>query len=215
LIRDNRWFKILGYNTFEQWVESPDIDIDRSSAYRYIRLYEVYVESGAFELSEIQDKSVSKLEILIPYVDPTSDNWRKRKKELLGYLDLPRAELVKHLNNALDDRRYGNGRTDKNAQRGMAIQADVKIDEGKLEKLRQADDEFERATKVERRSEPERSIEEVSDVQTKKKLGLSGWYELVPMKQPPERGIGRVIEGVYITTEQVVVQGNRIFVNVE
>jgi hypothetical protein len=213
-IRDNRWYKALGYDTFEDWSESPDIDIDRSSSYRYIKLFEVFVDSGAFELSEVEDKSISKLEILIPYVHPKHKDWNDRKVELLELLSLSRKDLTKALNERGDSRYAVAPSSNRNAAGSMAVGASYQVSDDTPQKpstsksSKEADRTFDEVVK------PKSAGESVSATEATKKLGLSGWYEMVPTAEPPS-GKGKVSKGVYITTESVIVTGNRIFVNVE
>lgn len=215
-IRDNRWHKALGYDTFETWAESPDIDIDRSSAYRYIKLFEVYVESGAFELDEICGQSISKLEVLIPRVKPGEANWKDRKLVVLGLLQLSRKDLIDTLNSQ-GDTRYAP--SNRNAAGSMAVGAKYEVSDdapqsrkpATSKSSKEADATFDEVVKS---SKAETAGETVPASEATKKLGLSGWYEMVPTAEPPS-GKGKVSKGVFITTESVIVTGNRIFVNVE
>ena len=201
------------------WAESPDINIDRSTSYRYIRLFEVYVDSGAFELSEVQDKSISKLEALIPYVvDLKAKDWPDRKAQLLSLCALSRKHLIETLNGA-GDNRYApvqSSASNRNAAGSMAVTAGYEVtNDGSLtesHKLSKASKDADAAF-----SEvvaPAKTEEVVPSAEATKKIGLSGWYEMVPTAEPPS-GKGKVSKGVFITTESVIVTGNRIFVNVE
>lgn len=208
-IRDNRWYKVLGANSFEEWVESPEIDIEHNTAYRYARLYERYIESGAFTVEEIADKSMSKLDMLVEYVDTERKDWAKRKQKLLGYLDLTRADLVIALNGTSDEKeKPESGKPDVNGKAGMAVDAKyetVPADNPETnERNVAADLDFTKAVP--------KDGETVPVTPSDKKLGLNGWYELVPCTDAPETG--RVIGNVVLNTESVVISGNRLFVNV-
>ena len=69
-IRDNSYYKLLGYNDFEEWCESPEIDFSRTTAWRYITLVEKIIESGLYTLEEIEDKSLYKLVAIASHATP-------------------------------------------------------------------------------------------------------------------------------------------------
>jgi len=198
-IRDNRWYKLLGFDTFDSWVESPEIDIDRSTAYRYMKLLEVFVLSGAFKLEEVSDKSLSKLELLIPHIDMESSDWPKRKRKLLGYLDLTRKDLVITLN--------GNGseKSDVNARAGFAVEQPKSA--AQKAKNKGADESFDQAV-----PETEEGGVEAAAAIPNKKLGLSGWFELLPVPDPPDSG--RFLDNVALNTQNVLIAGNKVFINI-
>lgn len=205
-IRDNRWYKILGHNDFQEWVESPEIDIDRATAYRYIKLYEAYIVSGAFTIEELEDRSTSKMEILLPYVDVQSDDWRNRKVKLLGLMELSRADLVEHLNRELSDNRYALPKN--NGEITNATFEDVPASSAKPRRAEHdaADDVVANAVEV----AGDRTI---PHSEVKKRLNLSGWYELVPVDKPV--GEGKEIHGAVIQTQVVMFQGSKVFANIE
>ena len=207
-IRDNRWYKVLGANSFEEWVESPEIDIEHNTAYRYARLYERFIESGAFKVEEIADKSLSKLDMLVEYVDPARADWSKRKKKLLGYLDLTRADLAIALNGNGSRRESATLKVDVNGKKGMAVEARYEnVSAEKQEENTAADLDFTKA--VPKNGE---KVEDFSVTPSEKRLGLNGWYELVPCTDAPESG--RLIDNVVLNTDSVIISGNRLFVNV-
>ncbi|MFH0989914.1 MAG: hypothetical protein V1799_07855 [bacterium] len=208
-IRDNRWYKVLGFNSFSEWTENSDVDIERATAYRYIKIFEVYIESGAFTESEVAGRSISKLEIIIPYVDVQGKGWNKTKAKLLGLLDLTRVDLVKSLNEQ-GDTRYN---SPHNAKGGFVVDAKYSVDEKSGTSARNQEQERTDREVVSIANSNEKGKTEVSLTEATKKIGLSGWYEMIATAEPAQRG--REIKGVYITTEKVVVSGNRIFINVE
>jgi len=60
-IRDNTYYKALGYDDFANWLGSPEIDFSRRTAYYYIGIVEKLLDSGLYSLEEIEDKSLYKL----------------------------------------------------------------------------------------------------------------------------------------------------------
>lgn len=199
-IFDNRQHKILGFDSFEAWSESPQIDIDRSSSYRYVKLYKVFIASGAFTIEELQDKGISKLEVVLQRVDPSAPNWSEIKQQILQDLVLTRKELILLTNDgrislqrAADEARTVDARFEvmKGSESESEVVATVKGDK-KINK---------------NESQPKRSVN------PQKSLGIAGWYELVPMDEKPSHG--KTVAGVYLNAAKVVVSGTKIFVDIE
>ncbi|RQW00244.1 MAG: hypothetical protein EH225_10550 [Calditrichaeota bacterium] len=61
MVRENSYYKALGYDDFTNWLNSPEIDFSRGTAYRYIEVVEKLLDSGIYTLEEIEDKSLYKL----------------------------------------------------------------------------------------------------------------------------------------------------------
>ncbi len=218
-VRDNRWFKLYGYESFESWLSSPEIDVDKSNAYRYIKVLERCVLTGAFTKDELYDKSISKIEMLLPYITPDEKGWVKRKKEVEGMLDLSRIDLTLHLNEQMADTRYTPPeRQPKNAlaQRGTVTDAEfIDISDAKKKsteasrdtapaKTTDADAAFTVAVGAMR-------IVSASDV--KKELALGGWYKLVA--EEPSTGRGKEYASVTIHAAKVKRVGSEIYIDIE
>ena len=215
-VRDNRWYKIYGYDDFNSWLESPEVDFDRAVAYRHIRILEVFILTGAFTKDELYNKAISKLEILIPYVTPREKGWAKMKKEIFGMLDLTRVDLTTYLNEQKEDNRYTPERetsvtknkvTDAEFEEVSEAKAHSKEATGRSlhrEMLEEADAKFEVAEKVEK-------VVSTNDV--KKQLGLGGWYKLVAVEM--EEDAGKVFKGLTLHVATAKKRGSDIFIDIE
>ncbi len=219
-VRDNRWFKLYGYDSFESWLSSPEIDVDKSTAYRYIKVLERCVLTGAFTKDELYERSISKIEMLLPYITPNEKGWTKKKREVEGWLDLSRVDLAIHLNEKLDDSRYTAERQPQQLpQRGTVTDAQfTEISDAKKNstessrdtapsKKNHADAAFAEATQM---LETKRIVS-TSDV--KKELGLGGWYKLVA--EEPGTGRGKEFASVTLHAAKVKKVGSDIFVDIE
>lgn len=213
-VRDNRWYKIYGYDDFNSWLESPEVDFDRAVAYRHIRILEVFILTGAFTKDELYNKAISKLEILIPYVTPKEKGWAKAKKEIFGMLELTRVDLTIHLNEMKEDTRYKPERlpaskdTVTDGQFEEVSEARTHSKETHHKKmLEEADAKFEAATKAQK-------VEKiVSTNDVKKQLGLGGWYKLVAVDM--EEDAGKVFKGLTLHVATAKKRGSDIFIDIE
>lgn len=62
-VRDERFYKVYGFDSFEKWIEDETgLDMDRGTGYRWMQIYEVYVESGLFSIEELTERSIYKLQ---------------------------------------------------------------------------------------------------------------------------------------------------------
>ena len=197
-----RQYKILGFDTFDKWCESPQIDIDRSSAYRYVKLYKAYIESGAFTVKEVEDKGISKLEVILPMITPTDKDWKQKKKQVLADLELPRKELIQLVNE-------GRISLQRAAEEAMSVKAKYEVMKGG--EKGKSDSEVVSTVKSSRKGEV---VAPSRPENPQKSLGIAGWYELVPMDDKPQVH-GKTVAGVYLNAAKVVISGTRIFVDVE
>lgn len=214
-VRDNRWYKIYGYDDFNAWLESPEVDFDRAVAYRHIRILEVFILTGAFTKDELYNKAISKLEILIPYVTPREKGWAKMKKEIFGMLELTRVDLTIHLNEKKEDTRY-------KPERAPAIKDTVT--DAQFEEVSEA-----RTHSMETNGRHKEMLEEgdakydaaiaqkvekvVSTNDVKKQLGLGGWYKLVAVDM--EEDGGKVFKGLTLHVATAKKRGSDIFIDIE
>lgn len=65
-IKDNQLYQQLDYDTFNAFIQSPEVSFSRDTAYLYIRVYEFYVEQLEIKDSVIQQIPLNKLGLLIP-----------------------------------------------------------------------------------------------------------------------------------------------------
>jgi hypothetical protein len=69
-IRDHSYYKLLGYDDFQEWCESPEIDFSRRTVYRYITLVEKLIDTGLYTVQEIEAKSIYKLAAIANHATP-------------------------------------------------------------------------------------------------------------------------------------------------
>jgi site-specific DNA-methyltransferase (adenine-specific) len=67
--RDDKYFKELGYQTFEDYIESRDIELKRASVYELIRVYEKFIGELKYSTEELLEIDYSKLRLITPVLD--------------------------------------------------------------------------------------------------------------------------------------------------
>jgi len=87
--RDKRYFKALGYDTFEDFLGSPDIAMSRSMVFDLIRAVEVFIDKLARPMDELAPIGISKLSAIAkddkagqPVVYQDVEEWMSKAKEL-------------------------------------------------------------------------------------------------------------------------------------
>ena len=83
--KENRYFKLLGYATFESYIESPEVSFQRRSVYSLMAIYEKFVEELGYPLEELAGVDYSKLDRLLPIlnVQPVAHGeWFEKAKRL-------------------------------------------------------------------------------------------------------------------------------------
>jgi hypothetical protein len=68
---DNDYWKILGHDSFEAYVATPDMALSRSYAYQCVKLFKVYVEGMGGDEDALVRIGPSRLIALLPAVDET------------------------------------------------------------------------------------------------------------------------------------------------
>lgn len=86
-IKDNEYWKTMGYETFRSYIADPEIGIKQSSAYHAMKLV------NTFTLEETQGVDYSKLITIVPYLEDSN-----RDKLLEMARTLSRSDLQKELN---------------------------------------------------------------------------------------------------------------------
>jgi hypothetical protein len=61
--RDNKYYKILGYDTFESYLATPEISMSRFFVFKIIKNLELWVEGYKVEIKELHDIDAEKLYI--------------------------------------------------------------------------------------------------------------------------------------------------------
>lgn len=87
--RDKKYFKALGYDTFEDFLGSPDIAMSRSMVFDLIRAVEVFIDKLARPMDELAEVGISKLSAIAkddkdgqPVVYQDVEEWMGKAKEL-------------------------------------------------------------------------------------------------------------------------------------
>lgn len=67
-IKDKRLYELLGYESFGEYVQSPDIGINMRTAYYYIEIYETFILKLSYKPEDLREFSYDKLRKLLPTV---------------------------------------------------------------------------------------------------------------------------------------------------
>lgn len=87
VVRDRSLYKSLDYETFSQYLESPEISFSREKAYMYIKIYEFYVETLQLSQEMVGSINVSRLSMMVPVLKGIEDKQEILEKiEQLGAL---------------------------------------------------------------------------------------------------------------------------------
>jgi hypothetical protein len=91
-IKDNTLFLDLGYDSFNQYLASPEISVKPATMEKYIKIYEETVGKDKITNAEFEKVPISKLELIAPLKNPHS--WIDKAREL-SYTDLRKNILEK------------------------------------------------------------------------------------------------------------------------
>lgn len=81
--RDKKYYKILGYKTFEAYLATPEIDIDRKWAFAFIRVYDRFVVDLKVAPAPLIEAGYSKLDKIRKQVNEENiDEWLEKAKVL-------------------------------------------------------------------------------------------------------------------------------------
>jgi hypothetical protein len=81
-IRDSELYIPLGYDTFVEYVQNPEVGLNVRTAYYYIEIYETYIEKLKYTPEQLSEYSYDKLRRLIPIVNGRSDTQEVMEKAL-------------------------------------------------------------------------------------------------------------------------------------
>lgn len=76
-IRDDKLFIDLGYETFGDFLQDPELKQKPSTCYAYIRIYEYYVEKLEMKESEVVEVGMNRLQRLLPALKKRTDEEAK------------------------------------------------------------------------------------------------------------------------------------------
>lgn len=87
-LKDNRdlaYYKLLGYDTFEEFLGSPEIAFGRSKAYDLIHIYELYILKLGVPKADLLEAGTTKLLLVAPQIEQDetrSAEWIGKAKSL-------------------------------------------------------------------------------------------------------------------------------------
>jgi len=73
LIRDEKYYKTLGHDSFVSYVQSPEVGLHYRTAYYYIEIYEVFIEQLSYTREQLINYSYDKLRKLLPIIRREED----------------------------------------------------------------------------------------------------------------------------------------------
>lgn len=80
--RDLKYWQSLGFDSFEEFLASPEISISRSLAYQLIYQYELFIEKLNWPEEELIEIGTAKLAVISPVVLKDPDGWIEKAKVL-------------------------------------------------------------------------------------------------------------------------------------
>ena len=85
---DEKFYQVLGYDSFREYLGTPEIGLSRSYAFKLIRCYEVWVEKYNIKVEELQDIDVEKLYIATTLIKGEDYEERLEQARTLSRSDL-------------------------------------------------------------------------------------------------------------------------------
>lgn len=82
LNRDKSYYKLLGYDSFEEFLADPELAFRKSTAYMLIGHFELYVEKLHRQNEELADVGSRRLTIIRPVVELDPDTWMANAKAM-------------------------------------------------------------------------------------------------------------------------------------
>lgn len=80
--RDEGLFKLLGYDSFEDFIGSPEVGFSRSKAYGLIRIRELYKEKLGIDDKTLLEIGNAKLALIAPVVESDKEGWLEKARHL-------------------------------------------------------------------------------------------------------------------------------------
>jgi hypothetical protein len=80
--RDGGLFKLLGYDSFEDFIGSPEVAFSRSKAYLLIHIRELYKDKLGIDDKTLLEIGNSKLALIAPVVESDKEGWLTKAREL-------------------------------------------------------------------------------------------------------------------------------------
>ena len=67
-IKDNEYYETLGYKSFSDYVQNPDVGLNYRTAYYYVEIYEMFIDKLGYTREQLVDYSYDKLRKLLPII---------------------------------------------------------------------------------------------------------------------------------------------------
>jgi len=79
----NGLYKLLGHQTFEAYLATPEISFHRTTAYKHMKVYSELIEYYKIKEADLQGIDQDKLYLILPYVDKTNiQDWLEKARTL-------------------------------------------------------------------------------------------------------------------------------------
>ena len=79
---ENAYWKMLGHDSFESFIASPEIGFSRSKVYGLIQIYRLYVKQLNVSSSDLVEVGTTNLLLIAPVVERDKDGWIAKAKTL-------------------------------------------------------------------------------------------------------------------------------------
>jgi len=80
--RDRSYYKLLGWETFDEYLADPQIAAKRSTVYNLIHQYELYVQKLKIPTERLIEIGTRRLQLIAPLVESNPEEWLGKAKEL-------------------------------------------------------------------------------------------------------------------------------------
>jgi len=71
-----RGYRVLGYDSFNAYLADPDVNIGRSTAFKFKRVYQLFIYQLECPAAGLLEAGADKLEVIAPHVDESNvDEW--------------------------------------------------------------------------------------------------------------------------------------------
>lgn len=87
-VRDKKLYLLLDMDTFESYIAQPEIALDRGNVYKFIAIYETYIENYKVAPERLLEAGWTKLSKIIPYTNEHNYEAMLEKATTLSRSDL-------------------------------------------------------------------------------------------------------------------------------
>ena len=85
---DEKYYNTLGYDSFQEYLGTPEIGLTRSWAFKLMKVYEIWIEKYSIPAEQIQDIDVEKLYIATTLIKGEDFEERLEQARTLSRSDL-------------------------------------------------------------------------------------------------------------------------------